>query len=189
MTRKFDIQIAVLHDAGFAIPTPENQTSMLIRSATSADLASLAELYLRARLAAFAWMNPADFHPDDFFPHTEGEIVHLAEDVDGAVIGFLSLWEPDHFIHHLFVSPDHLRQGIGSALLADLQRRLPVRFRLKCLVANRPALAFYRSLGWTEIEPGAGPEGEFLLLQSPPAIQPDGALTRRSTSPLSPLRQ
>jgi ribosomal protein S18 acetylase RimI-like enzyme len=156
---------------------------MLIRPATPADSASLAELYLRARLAAFTWMNPADFHRDDFYRHTEGEIIHLAEDPHGAIVGFLSLWEPDQFIHHLFISPDHLRQGIGRSLLADLQRRLPARFRLKCLVANRPAIAFYRSLGWAEIERGSGPEGEFLLLHSPPASRADGPLTRKSTSP------
>ncbi|RYG19012.1 GNAT family N-acetyltransferase, partial [bacterium] len=133
---------------------------MLIRLALPTDQATLANLYLRSRRAAFTWRNPEDFQLDDFTRDTEGELIHLAESEDGTILGFLSLWEPENFIHHLFISPDHLRQGIGLILLTDLQQRIPGLFRLKCLVANLPALAFYHSLGWTEIDRGTTEDGD-----------------------------
>jgi len=140
---------------------------MLIPPAPPTDQAALGELSLRSRRVAFTWRNPEDFQLDDFTRDTEGELIHLAESEDGTVLGFLSLWEPENFIHHLFVSPEHVRQGIGQALLADLQQRIPSTFRLKCLTANLPALAFYRGLGWTEVDSGTSDDGEYLLLESP----------------------
>jgi GNAT superfamily N-acetyltransferase len=142
-------------------------TSLLVRPALAADWPELAELYLRARRATFSWQDPAEFRHRDFTRDSAGEMIHLAEGTGGRILGFLSLWEPDNFIHLLFVSPDHLRKGIGRSLLADLRQRRPGPFRLKCQTANLPATAFYQALGWTEIERGISPEGEFLLLQSP----------------------
>jgi len=139
---------------------------MLLRPALPSDQADLALLYLRSRRAAFTWRHPEDFQLDDFDRDTEGELIHLAEAPDGTLLGFLSLWEPDNFIHHLFISPDHLRQGIGQALIADLHQRFPGPFRLKCLTANLAALAFYQKLGWTEIDRGATEDGDYLLLES-----------------------
>lgn len=142
-------------------------TSMLVRPARPADQPALADLYLHSRRAAFSWREPADFRHDDFMRDSAGEVIHLAEGSGGRILGFLSLWEPENFIHLLFVSPDHFRKGIGRALLADLRQRRPGPFRLKCQTANLPATAFYQVLGWTEIERGISGEGEFLLLQSP----------------------
>lgn len=139
---------------------------MLLRPALPSDQAALADLYLRSRRAAFTWRNPSDFQLDDFPRDTEGELIHLAESEDGTLVGFISLWEPDRFIHHLFVCPDHLRQGIGQVLLTDLHHRLPGPFRLKCLTANLPALAFYQSLGWIEIDRGTSDEEDYLLLEA-----------------------
>jgi GNAT superfamily N-acetyltransferase len=139
---------------------------MLIRPALPTDQAALADLYLRSRRAAFTWRDPEDFQLDDFTRDTEGEFIHLAESEDGLLLGFLSLWEPDRFIHHLFITPDHLRQGIGQALLADLHQRLPGPFRLKCLTANLPALAFYQKLGWSKIDRRTSVDGDYLLLES-----------------------
>ena len=139
---------------------------MLLRPALPSDQAALADLYLRSRRAAFKWRNPEDFQLDDFTRDTEGELIHLAESPDGTILGFISLWEPDRFIHHLFIAPDHLRQGIGQALLIDLHQRLPGPFRLKCLTANLPALAFYRNLGWAEIDRGISDDGDYLLMAS-----------------------
>jgi ribosomal protein S18 acetylase RimI-like enzyme len=139
---------------------------MRLRPALPTDQAALADLYLRSRRAAFTWRDPEDFQLDDFTRDTEGELIHLTESPDGTILGFLSLWEPDKFIHHLFIAPGHLRQGIGQALLADLHQRLPGPFRLKCLTANIPALAFYRSRCWIEIDKGSSEDGDYLLLES-----------------------
>ncbi|MCW1884265.1 GNAT family N-acetyltransferase [Luteolibacter flavescens] len=139
---------------------------MLIRPALPADQTALADLYLSSRRAAFTWRDPADFLHEDFARDTEGELIQLAEAPDGTLLGFLSLWEPDNFIHHLFISPEHRRQGVGQALLTDLHQRIPGLFRLKCLIANIPAIAFYQKLGWVEIGNGTTDDGDYLLLES-----------------------
>ena len=137
-----------------------------LRPALPSDQAALADLYLRSRRTTFTWRNPGDFQLEDFARDTEGELIHLAESEDGTILGFIAVWEPDRFIHHLFVSPDHLRHGIGQALLIDLHERIPGSFHLKCLTANLPALAFYQKLGWTEVDRGTTEDGDYLLLES-----------------------
>lgn len=59
-------------------------------------------------------------------------------------------------IYHLAVDPAFRRRGIGSALMAELERRLVAKgcLRAYLLVAeeNQETIAFYRRLGW-EIMP------------------------------------
>lgn len=97
----------------------------------------------------------------------------MAEDDAGAVIGFIAVWKPDAFIHHLFVAPDRLREGIGHALLqaAGWPR---AALQLKCLVRNERALAFYRAHGFTDAGRGTSDEGEYVLLQSRQARSDNG---------------
>ena len=113
-----------------------------VRRATEADHAALAELFLTTRRHAFPWVPPGEFQLSDFTLQTEGEIIHLADDRQGRPLGFISVWQPTGFIHHLFVHPDCHRQGIGKRLLGSLHDWLPQTWRLKCQTANRAALAF-----------------------------------------------
>ena len=92
-------------------------------------------------------------------------VIFLGENEDGAILGFISVWEPDHFIHHLFVHPDHQRQGIGQLLLSSLYSWLALPYRLKCVAKNQVALAFYEKNGWVEVGRGVGEEGDYLLLE------------------------
>ena len=68
-------------------------------------------------------------------------------------------------ITRLVVSPVHLRQGIATALLADLERRLPPATRLTVSTAraNAPAVALYRQLGYTATGATTSAEGIPLL--------------------------
>lgn len=138
-----------------------------IRNSTSNDLPALRELFLSARLQAFSWLPPGMFHLDDFDVQTEGERILVAEST-GRIAGFVSVWEPDHFIHHLFVDVDYLRQGIGRALLRALPEWPERHYRLKCLDRNRTALAFYRAQGFFEVGRGMGDEGEHVVLSLAP---------------------
>lgn len=142
-------------------------TTCRIRDATPNDLPALRDLFLSARLQAFSWLPPGLFHLDDFDLQTEGERVLVAESAD-RIAGFVSVWEPDHFIHHLFVDVDHLRLGIGRALLHALPEWPDRPYRLKCLDRNQTALAFYRSQGFIEIGRGVGGEGEYVVLSLAP---------------------
>ena len=40
----------------------------------------------------------------------------LVADTDGQVVGFVSIWQPEDFIHNLFVSPEWQNHGIGTAV-------------------------------------------------------------------------
>ncbi|RYX86446.1 GNAT family N-acetyltransferase [bacterium] len=136
-----------------------------IRPATDADIPTLAPLFLETRIKAFPWFPPESFHLDDFVRDTAGEDVYLAHDSNLCPLGFISVWTPDSFIHHLFVSPDEQGRGIGSLLLQSLDSWLPRPYRLKCLLANRPAKAFYVRHGWKVVSTGDDPQGQYALME------------------------
>ena len=79
--------------------------------------------------------------------------------------GFISVWEPESFIHHLYVRSSSRGHGIGGALVDALSARIPRPWRLKCLRANSAATAFYLSRGWREVSSGTGDEGAFAVLE------------------------
>ena len=140
-----------------------------IRPATHDDRPALRELFLQARKATFTWLAADTFQLDDYDGQTRGERVLLAEDTDGRIAGFVALWEPERFVHHLYLAADQQRKGIGRALLQALGwPELPLQ--LKCLCRNEAALAFYSRLGFAGIGRGQGADGEYLLLasRSPP---------------------
>ncbi|MFQ6058617.1 MAG: GNAT family acetyltransferase [Anaerolineae bacterium] len=86
--------------------------------------------------------------PDLFLvAEREGQIV-------GVVVGG---WDGRRgLVYHLAVEPTYRRQGIGRALMEELERRLVAKGCLRCylLVArdNREAIEFYRELGWEVME-------------------------------------
>ena len=68
-----------------------------------------ARVYLESRVATFTFMDTTEYCLTDFARDTEDEEIWLAVEQD-TVIGFISIWKPENFIHHLFVSPKHLRR-------------------------------------------------------------------------------
>ncbi|CAJ5759251.1 acetyltransferase [Burkholderia pseudomallei] len=92
------------------------------------------------------------------------EALLVAQARDEGIVGFVSVWEPERFVHHLYVAGTRLREGIGAALLRALPGWPAARYRLKCLVRNERALAFYRAHGFVEIDSGVSADGEYRLL-------------------------
>jgi ribosomal protein S18 acetylase RimI-like enzyme len=101
----------------------------------------------------------------DFSRDTEGEAILVAVGHNDEPVGFISVWEPDRFIHHLYVRACSRRKGIGEALLDALRARVAKPWRLKCLRANSEAIAFYLAQGWNEISSGTSEDGPFALLE------------------------
>ncbi|NTJ64804.1 GNAT family N-acetyltransferase [Agrobacterium rhizogenes] len=132
-----------------------------VRPAREQDMQQLAEIYLRVRRETFLWVEPGHFTLEDFAAHTNGERLFVCEDEHGAVVGFAAIWEPDDFIHMLYILPTFQGRGAGKALLAGLPEWPQRRYRLKCLVKNMRAMAFYRRLGFEIIGDGASPEGDY----------------------------
>src|ERR1017187_1168941 len=139
-------------------------TGISIRRAEAKDSAVLARIFVESRLEAFYWQNPARFRLEDFVKETAGEAVFVAEDGSGKILGFISVWEPDRFVHHLYIAPDQQRRGIGKRLLESLLSWLPLPYRLKCKGRNETACAFYRKNDWVETGRGTDEHGEYLVL-------------------------
>lgn len=138
---------------------------MLIRPSTRTDIPALRELFLQSRQAAFNWELASARTLLDFDRETDGEWQMVA--LDGKrLIGFISVWGADNFIHHLHVHPQFLRRGIGRALLHALPGWSTKPYRLKCVSLNSAALAFYCDNGFRPIGSGMAENYEYVLLES-----------------------
>ena len=113
-------------------------------------LNAVKKLYLESRLATFTWLRTGEFDLSDFERDTDGESIWVVID-SSEVVGFISIWAPENFIHHLFVSPHNLRGGVGLKLL-DLAKQKYPNLTLKCLSQNGNATDFYLSQGFTIAE-------------------------------------
>ena len=137
--------------------------SRQVRPAADEDCGALQALYSECRELA-EWLPEPARASSDFARDTEGERILVAIGASGVLEGFVSVWEPDSFIHHLYVHPQSRAQGVAIGLLASL-KSLPFPWRLKCLRSNAGALGFYANLGWVECGRGDGDEGPYLVLQ------------------------
>ena len=115
------------------------------------DLHVCRTIFLSARRTAFHWMDGSLFALEDFDRQTEDEQVWVAEALTG-VVGFIAIYLPEKFIHHLFVDPVHQGKGVGSELLDFALRRLAVPVELKCPTRHVAGRRFYEQRGWREAE-------------------------------------
>jgi ribosomal protein S18 acetylase RimI-like enzyme len=139
-------------------------TNLLIRPFDEADREKLRELYLLCRIQAFYWIDSASFTLEDFDGHTDQEDVWVAE-CDNEIAGFMAVWPPDAFIHHLYIDTAYRGKGIGKAMLALTAQTYPSPLSLKCLIKNEPAIQFYRALNWDIIGEGSDTLGDYFLMQ------------------------
>ena len=122
--------------------------SLTIRTARGAvEIADAAALYVRSGTAAFTWRPDGHFQAADFTRFAEEEEVWIAL-MGEAVVGVLSLFRPENFIHCLYVDPDAQRLGVGKALVAHVRSVVDAPLTLKLDVPNRRAIAFYEGTGW-----------------------------------------
>jgi len=120
--------------------------SMEIKEFDANYLQYLRELYLCSRRDSFTWLQTDIFQLEDFDRDSQGERIWLIE-VSGNVAGFISIWEPDKFIHHLYVSSEYHNQGVGSMLLKNAKAEYG-ELSLKCMVKNKKAINFYLLRGF-----------------------------------------
>lgn len=140
---------------------------MLIRRVTKNDLPQLAQIYLQVRQQAFTWVKAPQLA--DFQKETKGEQLIVAEN-GGRLCGFAAFYVPTAFVHLLIVAPDAQGQGIGRALLRQLQRGRGKPLRLKCVKSNHAALDFYAHLGFRIVKDNASAEPANFMLQATHAL-------------------
>ena len=135
-----------------------------IRRAELGDIESINTIFAEANTNA-EWLAPEAKSNPDFTKVSEGETVVVCCDREDNVLGFVSVYEPDSFVHHLYVAQGCQGQGVGTALLDSLNAWVSMPWHLKCVARNGSALAFYLARGWVEENRAQGPEGPYVLLK------------------------
>lgn len=144
----------------------QDKIILKIRKFIESDRPFLQEIHLQARCRTWTWLDADQWKLDDFDSVTKDESIWVAELADRQV-GFASVWTPDNFLHHLFVSPEAQGHGVGSALLQYVQCHFTDAGSLKCLLDNRHALTFYQRHGWYIEAHGESPDGPYCLMHYP----------------------
>jgi ribosomal protein S18 acetylase RimI-like enzyme len=122
----------------------------------------LRRIFLEVRQKTFYWIDTENYKLTDFDREVEGEFVLVAV-LNDTVVGFISLWLPDNFIHHLYIDEEYQHQNIGTLLLDEAIKIMDSPIKLKCLVKNEKAVKFYNKKGFTAIEKGISNHGEYIL--------------------------
>ena len=140
---------------------------MEIGDARPEEWSELERIYRETRQARFTWLKPERIVESTLARDAEGEAVYVAREA-GLVLGFVSVWAQDAFVHHLYVDLARRGRGVGSALLDFAANRHPGPLRLKCVELNGEAREFYRRRGWRVVGRGCSEDGDYLLMESPP---------------------
>ncbi len=135
---------------------------MQLRPLQPSDLPEIRRLYNQSRAETFVWLDSSNYQPEDFDLDSEGELVQVAI-IDDQLAGFIAVWEPEDFIHHLYVASAFQNQGVGSQLLSWAKHNYP-KLALKCMTRNHHALAFYQSRGFVIDSEGENDEGSYYLM-------------------------
>lgn len=142
-------------------PDPGASLARMIRSATPADVPTIARL-IRAlaeyeKLSHEVVLREEDLHQHLFGARPYAEVV-LAEN-GGQVVGFALFFHnystflsrPGIYLEDLFVLPEHRGHGYGKKLLSHLAKlaleRGCGRFEWSVLDWNTPSIEFYKSFG------------------------------------------
>jgi ribosomal protein S18 acetylase RimI-like enzyme len=135
-----------------------------IREFKEADRPYLQQIFLQVRQGHFTWLDTSTYYLGSFDTATAGEHILVAH-VGNTIAGFISLWLPDNFIHHLYIDNHYQGQGIGTQLLNTARTCLQTPIGLKCLEKNTTAIDFYKHYGFTEKERGESGEGAYIFFE------------------------
>jgi ribosomal protein S18 acetylase RimI-like enzyme len=108
---------------------------------------------------------PADaFQIGDYQRSVDEDEVWIAQ-MNGIIVGVVSIYSSDRFIHNLFVHPHYQRQSIGTQLLAVAEANLARPMTLKVSMHNMPACAFYEKHAWYQASVHQDDKEPYILYQ------------------------
>ena len=131
--------------------------SINIRAVMPHEIIELVAIYNTCRAGVECYKDD-DLDLEAFLKIVEGEEIHVAIR-DKIIVGFISIWVPERFIHHLYVAPYYQSEGIGGALLSLCISLYGPPLSLKCDCCNTKAQDFYRKRGWVLGATGTGNYG------------------------------
>lgn len=126
-----------------------------IRDAAPAERDALGDLHRRSSMVWEEDRAQLEAHPEVFgiaAAAIAAGRVRVALDAEGKVLGFSVARDAGGGVcelEDLFVEPEHLRGGVGTALVEDLARRhAAAGFREISVIAAPRTFAFYESVGF-----------------------------------------
>ena len=132
---------------------------LLIRNCQSDDMSKIVEIYNASRLPEACFVS-AQMTSQKFETLIKEEKLYLAL-LGDVITGFISIWPPERFIHHLYILPESQSQGIAQALIQKCLHLHGRPLSLKSLDANNRACAFYENNGWACEDTGLGVDGPY----------------------------
>lgn len=126
-----------------------------LRRATFADADAIAELYFAIRAESVPAIPPQvhDLASNRWWVRELllAEFEVTVAEVDGGLVGFLAVREPDH-LEHLYLRRARTGQGVGGRLVDLAKQRFPGGLQLWAFQSNTGAIRFYERHGFVPVE-------------------------------------
>ena len=136
---------------------------LIIKEYCCSDKKKLSQMFYKIQSEEFSWVDKSTLSLDSFEKSTDGEIIYVAL-IDGKIVGFVSVWKQDNFIHNLFVENKYRSLGVGKSLLEKVITIFNKPLTLKCVKKNLNAVQFYLSNGWKIENEQTGSDGAYYLM-------------------------
>ena len=130
-------------------PEPRNAAGWSIRRYEYGDLLACSRIFKRG-VMGFNWYKRTLVTTRHLRASLDEGIAWVAVEPKAGVVGFITLYEKDAYIHYLFVDPDWQFCGVGRGLLEIARARIGRPLDLKVDCPNKHARAAYAQLGWHE---------------------------------------
>jgi ribosomal protein S18 acetylase RimI-like enzyme len=123
-----------------------------------------ARLYERVAKAALPWSPPEQYTAAAFLRWAEDETVWIAL-AAGRIVGLAALYEPESFLHSLYVDAGWQGRGIGLALMETAAEAAARPLSLKADLRNVSAIAFYERHGFSKASYGRTDGADWVLMR------------------------